>query len=103
MDDEDTTHLGSPTVGAVMAAGLLVMVVVVTAALAVTGCAAVIVVQGEPVQVKPADMVGPPAAFITRDGGSKHAQISIPAERSKRQPRDLGSAHPAQVHRDGSR
>ena len=81
MDEDDIQPLDGVMAAALMAAVLLVTVVVVTAALVlVTGCAVAIHVEAEPARVRPADMVEPPAAFITLDGDSKDAQISIPAE-----------------------
>jgi hypothetical protein len=81
MDEDDTQHLDGAMAAALMAAVLLVTVVAVTAALVLaTGCAVAIHVQAEPAQVRPADMVGPPAGFITLDGASKDAQISISTE-----------------------
>ena len=81
MDDEDTQHLDAAMAAVLMAGVLLATVVAVTAALALaTGCAVAIHVQAEPAQVKPDDMVGPPAAFTTLDGDSKDAKISIPAQ-----------------------
>ena len=83
--DEDavTQHLDGVMAAVLMAAAILVTVVAVMAALVVTGCAVAIHVGPPPAvhaQVKPADMVGPPAAFITQDGDSKDAQISIQAK-----------------------
>jgi hypothetical protein len=79
MDVDDIQHLDGAMAAVLMAAVLLVTVVAVTAALAaVTGCAVAIHVEAEPAQVRPADMVGPPAAFTTQDGDSKNAPISVP-------------------------
>ena len=83
-EDEVTQPLDGAMAAVLMAAALLVTVVALTAALAVTGCAVAIHVEAQPAQVRPADMVGPPAAFTTLDGDSKDATLSVQAKRSER-------------------
>jgi chaperone required for assembly of F1-ATPase len=84
MDEDDTQHLGDPMALAALTAAVVLTGAVLMAAVLVMGCAVAIHVEAQPAQVKPADMVGPPAAFTTLDGDSKDATLSIPAKRSER-------------------
>jgi len=82
MDEDDTQHLEGLmarvvlTVGAVLMAAVLMVAVLVMA-----GCVVVMQpVVGAPAQDKLVGMDGLPVDFITQDGDSNHAPISIQAE-----------------------
>ena len=73
MDEDDTQHLDGPMAALLTAAVVLMAAGLLTAVVALTGCAAHIHVEAGPEPVKRAATVARPAGFITQDGGSKDA------------------------------